>query len=203
MPQRIPFTSESKKFKRKLFIDTGFGYVEVKARIIEPYTPPALQPKVKELEIVNAPSHISPMGFSSYKCTLTLLFESHTNYSDYLAVCGWTHKFYDERGAVYLGALTGIKTEAVQANNRYKVEVQLTLIKKDKYERPNRFEFQDVSGHWAEDDITEMANYGLISIITRDGYPVLNFRPNDTVTRAEFVAFLNRTRRFVEQALRR
>lgn len=202
MSQQYPFGDANERYKKKLFVDTGMEYVQVNARIIEPYTPPTPQPKVQELEIINAPSHFHQMGISSYKCTLNLLFNDKKSYNDYLMYCGWTHKFYDEKGHIYLGALDSIKPKAVEASRRYKVEITLILVKKDLYDRKDRFHFQDIDGHWAEDEIKEMANLGLITVITKDGQPVLYFRPNAYVTRAEFVAFLNRTRRFIERVIR-
>ncbi len=41
----------------------------------------------------------------------------------------------------------------------------------------------DITGHWAEDTIKEMADEGLIS-----GYDDGTFRPNNDITRAEFAA---------------
>lgn len=48
--------------------------------------------------------------------------------------------------------------------------------------------FSDVTGHWAETDIKEVAAQGLLS-----GYTDGRFRPENRVTRAEFVTMLMRT----------
>jgi len=45
----------------------------------------------------------------------------------------------------------------------------------------------DIKGHWAEKQITEWVNKGLAR-----GYPDGSFKPNNQITRAEFVALLNR-----------
>jgi hypothetical protein len=201
MPQQYVFGSPNDKYKKKLFVDTGTSFMEVKARIVEPYTPPTPQFNVKELKIVNAPSHIQNMGISSYKATLTLLFNDKQSYSEYLMWCGWTHKFYDEKGSIYLGSVENMKVSIHEAERRYLVEIDLVLVKKDVYKEKDRFEFQDISGHWAEQDIREMANLGLITVITRDGQPVLYFRPNAYITRAEFITFLNRTRRLLDKII--
>lgn len=207
MSQQYPFGNANDKYKKKLFVDTGQGFMEVKARIIEPYTSPSPQFNSKEIRIINAPSHFHATGISSYKVTLNLLFDTKQDYHDYLIYAGFTHKFYDEKGHIYLGAVESLKADPVEATRRYKVEVTLTLIKKDAYDDKDRFEFQDLvdpdgNPHWAKQDIEEMANLGLIAVITRDGHPVIYFRPNDYITRAEFIAFLNRTRRLVERAIR-
>lgn len=202
MPQQYPYGLVNDRYKKKLYVDTGMNYTEVKARIIEPYTSPQQQPRSKEIQIINAPSHFHGTGFSSYKLSLTLLFNDKQTYADYLAFSGWTHKFYDEKGSIYLGALESIKATPKVASTKYKVEITLLLVKKDKYDEKDRFEFTDIKGHWAETEIAEMANLGLVTVMATDGAMVLNFRPNAYITRAEFVAFLNRTRRFIEQVLR-
>ena len=47
--------------------------------------------------------------------------------------------------------------------------------------------FSDISGNWAQDEIKEMVDLGLTS-----GYSDGTFRPNDTITRAEFISMLVR-----------
>lgn len=46
---------------------------------------------------------------------------------------------------------------------------------------------EDINGHWAEDDIRKFIKLGYV-----DGYEDNTFRPNDTITRAEFVKLVNR-----------
>ncbi|MBO9598583.1 MAG: S-layer homology domain-containing protein [Cohnella sp.] len=208
MPQQRPFSSANEKYRKKLFVDTGMTFAEVEARIVEPYNPPAPNLRVKELRIINAPSHFQQMGIASYATSFTLLFNNKEAYADYLVYCGWTHKFYDERGAMYLGAAASINPKAVEAGKRYLVEVSLVLIKKDSYDEPNKFEFQDLvddntgEPHWAKDDIEQMANLGLVSVLERSGEPILYFRPDAYSTRAEFVTFLTRTKRLIERVVR-
>lgn len=47
--------------------------------------------------------------------------------------------------------------------------------------------FSDISGHWAESKIQEAVNIGFVS-----GYQDGTFKPNETVTRAEFATLLNK-----------
>lgn len=47
--------------------------------------------------------------------------------------------------------------------------------------------YQDIEGHWAKPDITDMVNLELIQ-----GYPDGTFRPNNPISRAEFAALLER-----------
>jgi hypothetical protein len=49
----------------------------------------------------------------------------------------------------------------------------------------------DTSGHWAEGDILAGIDYGYIS-----GYPDSTFKPDNTITRAEFVKVINRARNY-------
>jgi hypothetical protein len=50
-----------------------------------------------------------------------------------------------------------------------------------------RQQFNDVNGHWAEDDINYLAAVGWI-----EGYPEGPFNPDLQITRAESMAFVNR-----------
>ncbi|MDY4976758.1 MAG: S-layer homology domain-containing protein, partial [Clostridia bacterium] len=47
--------------------------------------------------------------------------------------------------------------------------------------------FQDIAGHWAENDINEMANQGIVSGVTDT-----TFEPDREITRAEFAALIAR-----------
>jgi len=193
---------DDQKYKKALFVDVGMAFERVNAKIIEPYTPPTPMPKVAKLDILDGPSHIHHSGISVYKSTFGLLFPDRRSYIEYMAYVGSTHKFYDERGQIFIGTAEDIKPRVVEANKRYVIEVTLTLVKKDQYDKKDFFQFQDIEGHWAEDQIGEMANLGLLAVTTVDGEPVLYFRPNDYITRGEFVAILNRTRRLLEKTLR-
>ncbi|MDD4170120.1 MAG: S-layer homology domain-containing protein, partial [Desulfotomaculaceae bacterium] len=53
----------------------------------------------------------------------------------------------------------------------------------------------DIQGHWAEQQIREGINEGVI-----EGYPDGTFRPDNYVTRAEFVTLVNRFFGFIEKA---
>lgn len=57
----------------------------------------------------------------------------------------------------------------------------------DKNTKNTKADFSDISGHWAELDIAIAANNGWIM-----GYPDGTFRPNQTITRAEAMALINR-----------
>ncbi|SNS21899.1 S-layer homology domain-containing protein [Anaerovirgula multivorans] len=195
-------TNEHGQYKKRLFVDVGTEFEEVEARVVEPYSPPTPIPKVTELRILDGPSHIHHSGMSVYKTSFSLLFNSRQAYAKYMSYAGWTHKFYDERGQIYTGTVEDIKAVSHEANRRYLVEVSLILIKKDSFIKKDRFSYTDIGGHWAEHNIRDMANLGLVSVVSSNGDPVLLFRPNDYMTRAEFTLTLNRTKKLVERLVR-
>lgn len=194
--------NDDQKYRKTLFVDVGMDFEKVNARVIEPYTPPSPIPKVAKIDILGGPSHLHHSGISVYKSSFGLLFPDRKSYVEYMVYVGSTHKFYDERGQIFTGTISDIKPRAVEANRRYLVDVNLVLIKKDQYEEKDRFRFQDIEGHWAEKQISEMANLGILAVVNLNGEPVLYFRPNDFVTRGEYVAMLNRTRRLLERMIR-
>lgn len=53
----------------------------------------------------------------------------------------------------------------------------------------------DIVGHWAEDNISQWVDKGLIT-----GYSDGSFKPNESITRAEFMALVNRAYGFAGQA---
>lgn len=55
-------------------------------------------------------------------------------------------------------------------------------------------QLEDIQGHWAEADIREWAEQGIIS-----GYPDHTFRPDTVVSRGEFVALVNRAFKYSEK----
>lgn len=205
MSRQRPYVNpldDNHRYKKRLFVDVGMTFEEVNARIIEPYSPPAPVPKIARLDIINGPSHIHHSGISVYKTSFSLLFPNRRSYVEYMTYVGSTHKFYDERGQIFIGTVEDIKARSVEANKRYVLDVSMILVKKDQYDKKDFFQFQDIEGHWAEEQISEMANLGILSVTTIEGEPVLYFRPNDFTTRGEFVAMLNRTRRLLEKVLR-
>lgn len=202
MTQQSIYSSANKRYPKRLFVKTGKRFDEVECRIVEPYTAPTPQDNSKEMKIINAPSHFQQYTVSSYKCNLSLLFMDKASFAKYLKYSSSMHKFYDEKGSIYLGVRNSIKVAHKEATTKYLVEIELLLIKKDVYDDKDRDQFQDIEGTLYQSDIEDMANLGLIAIISVDGIPVMYFRPTDALTRAEFIAFLNRTRKFIERIIR-
>lgn len=58
-------------------------------------------------------------------------------------------------------------------------------LNEDKDKLESVTQFSDIKGHWAEKEITQLVNKGFLS-----GYPDQTFKPNQTITRAEFTSIL-------------
>ncbi|WP_338587660.1 S-layer homology domain-containing protein [Paenibacillus sp. Y5S-9] len=215
MTQQDPFGLVNDRYKRKLYVDTGMKFEPVNGRIIDPYSSPSPNPQVREIKMINAPSHFHQMGVSSYKAIINILFKDKKSYHDYAMYVGWTHKFYDEKGNIYVGVVESIKVDPIfyhqdtmdKDQKGYKVELTMTLIKKDGYDRKSAIQFQDLQtvegkDHWARKSIERLADLGLTVVTQLDGTPILYFRPENFITRAEFVTFLMRTKRLLERTIR-
>lgn len=204
MSQQFPHGNPNDKHRRRLFVDNGFDYQEVEARIIEPYTNPTPQLSTKEIKLINAPSHIQQMGVASYKAVLTLLFPDKETYAEYLSFAGWGHKFYDERGVIYLGSVESIKTTSVEAQKRYKVEVSLIMVKKAQLNHHDAtILFQDLSETSSfYSSIVDLTRLGVIQSYSEDGQPVLYFNGRSDLTRAQLVSFVMRTKRLLDKMLK-
>ena len=72
-------------------------------------------------------------------------------------------------------------------DNITRAEFSAICARFDKNSENTKADFSDISGHWAELDIAIAANNGWIM-----GYPDGTFRPNQTITRAEAMALINR-----------
>lgn len=191
------------KYKKRLFVREGLVYEEVEARIIEPYTPPTPSINLAQLDVSGGPSHLHHSGIGTYKIAFSLLFPNRIRYVSYMANIANPHKFYDERGQIFTGVPEDVKPRVVEVDRRYVVDIVMVATKKDEYELKESHHFQDIEEHWAKEDIKEMANLGLLSVVTGEGEPVLQARPNDRITRGEYIAMMNRTRRLLESILGR
>ena len=72
-------------------------------------------------------------------------------------------------------------------DNITRAEFAAICARFDKNTKNTKADFSDISGHWAELDIAIAVNNGWIM-----GYPDGTFRPNQTITRAEATALINR-----------
>ncbi|BAU28163.1 S-layer family protein [Aneurinibacillus soli] len=201
MSQIRPFDNANESHKRKLFYATGVAgaeWSEVPARIIEPYQPPTPSLRVKENKIINAPSDLTGSTTASYRTKMRLLFQTRQDLSSYLIYINFPHKFYDERGAIYIGSVDDHVPSVYEALQRYIVEISIIMTRKDQYDKKYDNPFIDTDPNaWYYQDMLELIDMGVIA-----GKTDTTFQPNGYVTRAEFTALLNRMRRFVELTIR-
>ncbi len=93
--------------------------------------------------------------------------------------------YYDESKQewVYLGGTVSGNTISVEVDHFTKfavmAEIETVPVIADKGI------LNDIYGHWAENNINELVNLGVVS-----GYPDGTFRPDNNITRAEFAAIL-------------
>ena len=88
-------------------------------------------------------------------------------------------------GGANIGPDNVIAEDDAQNNNSLTIERE--KAEQNKPEPPRR-SFNDMDGHWAERSVKEAVEKGFIN-----GYPGGAFKPNHSVTRAEFVVMLVRT----------
>ncbi len=58
--------------------------------------------------------------------------------------------------------------------------------------------FSDISGHWAEQDITDLANMGIVSGTSVDGQNTGLFKPDEAATRAEVAAMVRKAIKYIK-----
>lgn len=203
MTQQNTFYSEDNVYKKRLFYDNGLRFVEVKARIVNDYKPPTPVMKAHANTTLQSPAGLVQGGTSHYNVTLTLLFYSKKEFADWFQFIGAEHKYYDEKGSIFVGIVSGepdIRT--VEQETKYLVAVNFLMIKKQEFEFRHQSPFIDMGGHWAEQYVNDMQARGLITVYDYSGEPVQYFRPEDPLTRAEGAAFLARTYRLLDKLLR-
>lgn len=91
------------------------------------------------------------------------------------------------------------RTKGVETSLREKTDITETINKvtelenKLKLSNPKNVNLTDIRGHWAEDTIKRLVTKGAVS-----GYPDQTFKPDNTITRAEFLAISIRATAEVE-----
>lgn len=80
-----------------------------------------------------------------------------------------------------------LKSETYEVNQSVSVSASGTA-------EPPQLSFTDIKGHWAEEKIMEAVGKGMI-----EGFPDGTFRPNDSITRAQFSAILARALKLQEE----
>jgi hypothetical protein len=195
--------SEDNTYKRKLFYDNGIRYVEVKARHINEYKPPTPVVKTHVNQNLQGPAGLVSQGTSHYESSLTLLFYSKADYASWLQFIGATQRYYDEKGTIYYGIITGTPDiRTAEFETKYIITVSLSLIRKQDFDYRQQAPFTDTAGHWAEKYIDEMQLRGLVTVYDQDGTEVQLFRPDGILARAEATALMVRSYRYIDKLLR-
>ena len=201
--QQKPNKTNDDVFKRKLFYDNGIRFVEVKGRLTGEYRPPTPVLKSHANTTIQSSSGLVSLGTSHYATTLQFLFYSKDEFADWLQYIGSEHKYYDEKGTIYVGVVNGdVDIKSVEQESKYLVTVNLILIRKQDFEFRHQYPFIDIENHWAKTYIDEMQQRGLISTYASDGTPVQYFQPEVWITRAQTTAFMTRAYKYIEKILR-
>lgn len=77
--------------------------------------------------------------------------------------------------------------EAISKDEAFIKEMKVNLEKKDDVFKAKANSFKDMNGHWSSIQVGKLLEMGAIS-----GYPDKTFKPNNTVTRAEFSVIVNK-----------
>ncbi len=204
MTQQNTITNEDSVYKKKLFYDNGKEFTKVESKIINEYKPPTPVTKSHANQTIMSSSGLVQSGTAHYTATLTLLFYSKKEYADWIQYIGAQHKYYDEKGSVYVGIVEGSPdVRTAEMETKYMVSVNFLFIRKQDFEYRYESNFLDTEGHWAEKYITEMQEMGLVTTAwSSDGTDVEYFRPNDPITRAETISLMMRAYRYMDKLLR-
>jgi hypothetical protein len=203
MTQQNTYQSEDNIYKRKLYYDNGLRFVECKGRQVMDYKPPTPVMKSHANTVLQGSAGLVQGGTSHYTVSMTLLFYSKKEYADWIQFIGSEHRYYDEKGSIYVGVVNGdpdIKT--AEQETKYIVSVNFLMLRKQEFEFRHRSPFVDISDHWAEQYIKDMQERGLIAVYDYNGDPVQYFRPEDKLLRSEGAAFVMRSFRLIDKLLR-
>lgn len=203
MAQQKPNKTNDDVFKRKLFYDNGVRFIQVRGRPTGEYKPPVPTMLSGVNTNVQSSAGLVGKGTSYYQTTLQFLFYSKEEFADWLQFIGAEHKYYDEKGTIYVGVVTGeLDIESVEFESKYLVTVSLALIRKQDFEFRHEYPYIDIENHWAQQYIDEMQKRGLIATYASDGTEVQFFQPEVWITRAQTTAFMTRTYKYIEKILR-
>jgi hypothetical protein len=200
-------------FRRVLYGKSPLGYIPIAAgnlcgdtnrflgRIVEEYTPPTPTYKTAELKILGGTSRFHGSGIASYRIELKIYFKDNVKYAEFMHFLKNSLKYYDENGYIYYCyAFNEPVVERMEAGMKYFVKLTLQGVKKDTHEEDFAIKFADVEGNMYEQDILEIAAFGLVRTLSETGY-IYTYRPNAYVTRAELITFFNRLRKTIQKAI--
>lgn len=202
MTQQNVNINENNTYKRKLFFDNGIRYIEVKAKHVNDYIPPTPSIKTQLNPVIFGTAGLVGQGISHYTMQETLLFYNKSDFAQWLQFIGTKHKYYDEKGSIFYGLVTGEpQIQTMEAQTKYMVTCSFILIKKQEEEYKHA-RYLDVNGHWAETYINEMQDRNLIKSFDDQGNEIQYFIPDEKSNRAEICEYLVNTYRYVESILR-
>lgn len=203
MTQIQPSWTADNEYKKKLFYHDGIDYREVRCRFTSDYEPPAPFMKTGINMNIQASAGLVGKGTAYYTLSLKMLFYSKEDMAKWLQYVGAEHKFYDEKGTIYLGVVTDSPAvETIQQETKYFVTVTLTMVKKQDFQIEREHGFIDIGDHWAREYIDEMVKIGAIDIHNNNGTKTQYFQPDEYGSRAHLVLFLTRTYRHMDRILR-
>lgn len=229
MSQQNLSKTANDKYVRKLFQNTGFGFVLIAsssprdndnqtslnaARLIEEYSTPTMKALTSEIELINAPGRIQVAGKSCRKISVKILFDSKQHYINFMNYLDRELKYYDENGQIfYCGVMDYPEITRHDVGKRIQIKLNLIAVKKDRNEADITPSFSDVSekvmgaGAFLYDNpykeaIEGLAHLGIITQKDRFGNFIYVFRPEENVRRSEAGAFLNRLRKDLERMIK-
>ena len=203
MTQQKPGQTNDGVYKRRLFYDNGIRFVQVRGRLTGEYKPPSPVLKSSINQNVQSSAGLVSQGTSYYSVTMQFLFSSKDDYADWLQCIGAEHKYYDEKGTIYVGIVSGdLDIQSVEQETKYLVTVNLAMIRKQDFEYRNEDPYIDIENHWAQEYINEMHQRGIISAYHSDGTEIQYFNPERWITRAHTTAFITRVYKHIEKILR-
>lgn len=203
MPQQRPYSSEDDVYKKRLFYDNGIRYIEVPGKFVNDYKPPVPKMKSHANETLQSPSGLVQSGTAHYTTSLTLLFYSKKEYADYLQFIGSQHKYYDEKGTIYIGVIDGDpEVSSLEMHTKYMLTVNLLLIRKSEFEVRSMENYIDTAGHWAEQYVNDMKERNLITVYGYNGDFVQYYRPEDQILRGEAASMILRSFKYLDKVLR-
>lgn len=203
MTQRVIGWSADNEYKKKLYYHDGIGFKEVRCRFTSQYDAPTPYLKSGISLNLQGSAGLVSKGTSYYTTNLQMLFYSKEDMAKWLQYVGAEHKFYDEKGTVYIGVVTeSPDIETIQQESKYLVGITLTMVKKQHFQVERTNPFVDLDGHWAKEYIKEMHQLGVINHVSSTGEDIMYFNPENFGTRAHMVSFVTRTHRYMDRILR-
>lgn len=201
MSQQKPNRTSDDSYKRRLFYDNGIRFVEVNGRMTGEYNPPTPILKVAANVNIQSSSSFINKGTSHYTASIQMIFYSKEDYADWLHFIGAEHKYYDEKGTIYVGVVSG-ELGISKIESKFIITVPLLLVRKQEKEFRPKYGFIDVENHWAEKYIDEMQQRGIIATTYTDGSYVEYFKPDNFITRCETMNFMVMTYKHIDKVLR-